>query len=271
MKQHTGLSQGIKIITASILSFGMVFPVILMIISSFKPSKDVFDMRLLPRRITLEGYQKVLEQGFGRYFLNSLIVSLTVTVVALIFHAMAGYVLARVEFKGRQTIFLWILSTLMVPFAVIMIPLFIMMKEFSWINTYAGLIIPAIPHAYGIFLFRQFFMTLPNDLEEAAAIDGCSAFGIFMRIYLPLSSPIIVTLAVAFFIANWNNYLWPLIVSQKKEMWVLQVALSNFVGRLDTPWNTVMASGVTSVLPVIIIFFFLQKRIVDGVKMSGIK
>ena len=257
MKKQTGLSQGIKIIIASILSFGMVFPVILMIISSFKPSKDVFDMRLLPRRITLEGYQKVLEQGFGRYFLNSLIVSLTVTVVALIFHAMAGYVLARVEFKGRQT--------------VIMIPLFIMMKEFSWINTYAGLIIPAIPHAYGIFLFRQFFMTLPNDLEEAAAIDGCSAFGIFMRIYLPLSSPIIVTLAVAFFIANWNNYLWPLIVSQKKEMWVLQVALSNFVGRLDTPWNTVMASGVTSVLPVIIIFFFLQKRIVDGVKMSGIK
>lgn len=159
----------------------------------------------------------------------------------------------------------------MIPFSVIMIPLFVMMKQFGWLNTYAGIIIPAIPHAYGIFLFRQFFLTLPTELEEAAKMDGCSLFGIFVRIMLPLSKPICVTLAVAFFVANWNNYLWPLIVSQKQNMRVLQIALANFIGRSDTPWNAVMASGVLTVLPVIIIFFFLQNQLVEGIKMSGLK
>ena len=265
------VSQWIKIIVALILSAGMIFPIYLMFVSSIKYSRDVFDMRLIPEAVTFEGYQTVIAQNFGRYFLNSLIVSLTVTVVALIFHAMAGYALARLHFKGRHGVFIWILSTLMIPFSVIMIPLFIMMRQFGWISSYAGLIIPAIPHAYGIFLFRQFFRTLPKELEEAATIDGCSPFGIFVRIFLPLSKPITVTLAVAFFIANWNNYLWPMIVAQRREMWVLQVALSNYISRLDTPWNAVMASGVITVIPIIIIFFVLQKHLVEGIKMSGIK
>ena len=190
---------------------------------------------------------------------------------ALAFHAMSGYVLARIPFSGRNGVFLGILSTMMIPFSVIMIPLFIMMKQFDWLNSYQGLILPAIPHAYGIFLFRQFFVTLPKDLDEAATIDGCTKFGIFTKIMLPLSKSICITLAVAFFIANWNNYLWPLIVTQKNNMWVLQIALANFIGRSDTPWNAIMASGVITVIPIILIFLFLQRYLVEGIKMSGLK
>ncbi len=212
-----------------------------------------------------------LEQNFLRYFTNSLIVAATVTAVALVFHSMSGYALARLKFKGHKQVFIFILSTMMVPFSALMIPLFIMVKQLGWLNTYAGIIIPAIPHAYGIFLFRQFYITMPNELQEAASIDGCSKFGTFARIFLPLSKSITITLAVAFFIANWNNYLWPLLIAQKSEMWVLQVAVANFIGRNDTPWNAVMASGAITVLPTIAMFFVLQKYLVEGIKMSGIK
>ncbi len=260
-----------KIIFATFLTILMLFPIYMMFVSSIKPSNEVFDLKLIPQTVTMEGFQLTLDQNFMSYFLNSVFVSTTVTVCALAFHAMAGYALARLNFHGKNVIFLSILSTLMIPFSVIMIPLFILMKQFDWLNSFKGVIIPAIPHAYGIFLFRQFFLTLPKDLEEAATIDGCSLFGIFVRIMLPLSKPICVTLAVAFFIANWNNYLWPLIVTQNQDMWVLQIALANFIGRSDTPWNAIMASGVITVLPIIVIFFILQKQLVEGIKMSGLK
>ena len=261
----------LKIIIGIMIAMVFIFPLYMMLVSSIKLNTDVFDMKIIPSSVTLDGYKTALSADFGRYFINSLFISTTVTVVALIFHAMSGYALARLRFPGRNAIFLWILSTLMIPFSVIMIPLFIMMKQFDWLNSYKGIIIPAIPHAYGIFLFRQFFMTMPSDLQEAATIDGCSQLGIFTRIFLPLSKSISITLGVAFFIANWNNYLWPLIVTQNQKMWVLQVALANFVGRNDTPWNAIMASGIITILPIIIVFFVLQKNLVEGIKMSGIK
>lgn len=260
-----------KILFAVLLGVIILLPIYLLIVTSLKENADVFDLKLIPKAITLDGYKLVFEQKFYKYFFNSLFISLTVTIVALIFHAMSGYALARLNFVGKKFTFLWIISTLMIPFSVIMIPLFILVKDFNWLNTFKGLIIPAIPNAYGIFLYRQFFLTMPDELEEAATIDGCSPFGIFTRIYIPLSKPITITLAVAFFIANWNNYLWPLVVSQKQDMWVLQVAIANFIGRNDTPWNAVMAAGVIAVLPTIIIFFVLQKYLVEGIKMSGIK
>jgi len=261
----------VKLFAAIAVGFCILFPIYLLIVSSLKPVEHVFDMRLIPREITFEGYTLALNESFGRYFLNSVIVATAVTIVALIFHAMAGYSLARLKFTGKKVVFALILSTMMVPFSVLMIPLFILVKELGWLNTYAGIIIPAIPHAYGIFLFRQFFLTMPNDLQEAASIDGCTKFGIFVKIFLPLSKPITITLAVAFFIANWNNYLWPLLIAQKQEMWVLQVAIANFIGRTDTPWNAVLAAGVITVLPTMVMFFVLQKYLVEGIKMSGIK
>lgn len=261
----------IKILFGLILGCIMLIPIYMMVVSSFKPNTDVFDLRLIPKAISFEGYKLSWEQDLFKYFLNSLFISVTVTVVALFFHSMAGYALARLNFKGKKFVFLWIISTLMIPVSVIMIPLFILVKDLGWLNTFRGVIIPAIPHAYGIFLFRQFYLTIPKELEEAAVIDGCSPFKVYTRIFLPLSKPISITLAVAFFIANWNNYLWPLIVNQKQDFWVLQVAIANFIGRNDTKWDAIMASGVITVIPTIIIFFVLQKYLVEGIKMSGIK
>ena len=260
-----------KVVCAVVIGVLLLLPIYMMFVSSLKPSADVYDLRLIPKEISFVGYIFTLQEDFIRYFINSLFISSTVTIVALVFHAMAGYSLARLNFAGKKFVFLWIVSTLMVPFSVIMIPLFILVKQLGWLNTFQGVIIPAIPHAYGIFLFRQFFLTMPKDLEEAATIDGCSPFGIFARIFVPLSKSISITLAVAFFIANWNNYLWPLIVSQKQEMWVLQVAIANFVGRNGARWDAVMAAGVITVVPTIIMFFVLQKYLVEGIKMSGIK
>ena len=260
-----------KVVCAVVIGVLLLLPIYMMFVSSLKPSADVYDLRLIPKEISFDGYIFTLQEDFIRYFINSLFISSTVTIVALVFHAMAGYSLARLNFAGKKFVFLWIVSTLMVPFSVIMIPLFILVKQLGWLNTFQGVIIPAIPHAYGIFLFRQFFLTMPKDLEEAATIDGCSPFGIFARIFVPLSKSISITLAVAFFIANWNNYLWPLIVSQKQEMWVLQVAIANFVGRNGARWDAVMAAGVITVVPTIIMFFVLQKYLVEGIKMSGIK
>lgn len=261
----------VKLAFASLLALCMLLPVYLMVINSFKPLADVFDGRLIPLRTSMDGYELVAEHHFHIYFLNSLFVSSTVTLVALLFHSMAGYGLARLEFAGRRFVFLWILSTLMIPFSVIMIPLFILVKQMGMLNSYAGMIIPAIPHAYGIFLFRQFFLTIPKELEEAADIDGCTPFGTYLRIFLPLSKSISITLAVAFFIANWNSYIWPLVVNQHQSKWVLQVAIADFIGRNDSPWNAIMAAGVIAVLPTIVLFFVLQKYLVEGVKMSGLK
>ena len=261
----------IKIVFGLILGVILLIPIYMMVVSSLKPNTDVFDLRLIPKVISFEGYKLTWEQDLLKYFLNSLFISITVTIIALFFHSMAGYALARLDFKGKKFVFLWIISTLMIPVSVIMIPLFILVKDLGWLNTFRGVIIPAIPHAYGIFLFRQFYLTIPKELEEAAIIDGCSPFKVYTTIFLPLSKPITITLAVAFFIANWNNYLWPLIVNQQQDKWVLQVAIANFIGRNDTKWDAIMASGVITVIPTIIIFFFLQKYLVEGIKMSGLK
>jgi len=261
----------VKILGGIILGCLFLIPIYMLLVSSIKPTGEVFDSRLIPKTISLNGYSLILGQKFLRYFLNSLFISTTVTIVALVFHSMAGYALARLNFVGRNVVFILILSTLMIPFSVILVPLFILVKQFGWLNTFKAIIIPAIPHAYGIFLFRQFFLTMPKELEEAATLDGCSPFGIFTRIFLPLSKPIIVTLAVVFFVANWNNYMWPMIVCQSQDKWVIQVALANYIGRTGTPWDAIMAGGVITIIPIVILFFLLQRYIVEGIKMSGIK
>ena len=261
----------LKVIFGIFLGFLFLVPIYMLFISSIKPAVNVFDLKFIPREISWDGYNLVLKQHFLRYFLNSAYISSTVTIVALIFHSMSGYALARLDFYGRNFVFLWMISTMMIPFAVILVPLFILVKQFGWLNSYTGLIIPIIPHAYGIFLFRQFYLTIPSELEQAATIDGCSLFGIYLRIFVPLSKPISVTLAVAFFVVNWNNYLWPLVVNHDQSKWVLQVALARFVGRIQTPWNAIMAGGVIAIIPVLIMFFILQRYIITGIKMSGIK
>ncbi len=251
-----------------------VGPMVWMLSASLKSPGDVlrFPPSLIPSSPQWHNYRDVFTTvPFLRYIGNSAFVAVTVTLAGLVLHSMAGYSLARLRFPGRNLIFLGILSTLMVPFAVLLIPQFILVKNLGWLNTYAGLIVPAIPHAFGIFLLRQFYMGLPGELQEAAIVDGATPAGVFWRIALPLSKPIMATLAVFFFLANWNNFLWPLVITQSSAKWVIQIGITQFVGEHGTAWNMIMAASVIAAVPTLLLFFFLQRYIVEGIKMTGIK
>jgi multiple sugar transport system permease protein len=251
-----------------------VGPMLWMLSASLKSPGDVlrFPPALIPTNPQWTNYRDVFTQvPFLRYIANSALVSVTVTVAGLVLHSMAGYSLARLRYPGRNLIFIGILSTLMVPSAVLLIPQFILVKDLGWLNSYAGLIVPAIPHAFGIFLMRQFYLGLPGELQEAAIVDGATPAGVFWRIALPLSKPILATLAVFFFLANWNSFLWPLVIIQSPEMWVIQIGITQFVGEHGTQWNMIMAASVVAAVPTLLLFFVLQRYIVEGIKMTGIK
>lgn len=228
--------------------------------------------RIVPTDPQWSNYVDVFAQvPFLRYMVNSLVVAGGVTLGSLVLHSMAGYAFARVRFPGRDLMFLLILSTMMIPFAMIMVPLFVIIRELGWVNTFPGLIVPLIPSAYGIFLFRQFYLSLPAELEEAAVVDGANHFQVYRRIAVPLSRPIFAALGALYFILNWNNLLWPLIVAQTRDMWLIQVGIQSFAGQRATQWNLVMAASAIALIPTLLVFFLLQRRLVEGVKMSGIR
>lgn len=260
-------------VIAVILGLMMIFPIYLLLISSMRSEANVLEVTWFPVEFVWQNFKEVVvSTNMMRSIGNSLFISITVTVVAMIFHSMYGYALARLRFPGRNLIFSWTLSTLMVPFAVITIPLYLITKNFGMLNSYAGLIVPSIFNAYGIFLFRQFYRDFPKELEEAAYIEGLSIAGTFFRIALPLSRSIIIPLTIGFFVANWNSYLWPLIITQSESLWVVQQQLANLVGGgYYTPWNVVLAAAVIAAIPTLILFFAAQRYLVEGIKMTGIK
>ena len=258
----------------SLIGVFMFFPFLWMVTASFKSSDLVlqYPPKLWPEVFHFENYAQVFQQvPFGRYMVNSLIVAVTVTVFALIFHSMAGYALGCLKFPGRNTIFVGILSTMMIPFYSIMIPLFILCSRLGWLDTYKGLIIPWIFHAYGIFLLRQYYLSFPKELKEAAIIDGCSEIGVFFRIALPTSKSILAALAIIFFTSNWDRFLWPLLITTSPEMRVIQLGIVQFKGQFVVSWHLIMAAAVVGCVPTLLLFIFLQSRIIEGIKMSGIK
>src|SRR5699024_5366442 len=202
---------------------------------------------------------------------NSFVVSAAVTVVALLFHSMAAYALARLRFPGRETIFLLIFSTLLVSLPVILVPLFILVREMHMLNTYAGLIIPAIFNAFGIFLLRQFYLGIPRELEEAAIVDGAGYWRIYTNVILPLSKPILAALAVCFFLAIWNSFLWPLTITTDSSKWVVQIAISSFQQQYAASQNYIMAASVVVAAPTIFLFLFFQRQLVESIKTSRFK
>jgi multiple sugar transport system permease protein len=249
-------------------------PLLWMLSGSLKTQGEVLanPPSLLPSRPQWGNYSRIFEQvPFGRYLLNSLLVATVVTVVALLFHSMAAYSLARLRFPGRQAIFMAILCTLMVPFTVIVVPLFVIVDWLGWVDSYTGLIVPMIPHAFGIFLLRQFYLSLPRELEEAAIVDGASLVRVYWHIVLPLSRPILAALGVFFFLANWNNFLWPLVVTQSQELWVVQLGIQQFTGQHGTHYELIMAASTVAALPTLLMFFVFQKRLVEGIKLTGLK
>lgn len=261
--------------TIFLISVGilLITPIYFLVVGSFKTSSSVFNATVSFNDLTLEGIKEILlDSEIPKAIWNSLIVSTIVTVVAMLFHAMAGYALARLEFPGKSKIFIYIISTLMVPFPVIMIPLYIVTRQLGMANSYAGIIIPMIFNAYGIFLFRQFYLDFPKELEEAAYVEGLSKAGTFFRLVLPLSKSVIVPLTIGFFTANWNNYLWPLVINQNQDLDVVQVALAKIVGGgYETTWNLVLAAAFIAAVPTFILFFFAQEQLVQGISTTGIK
>jgi multiple sugar transport system permease protein len=268
------LAPSASYIICSFVEAVTVFPFILMVLNSLKTNAEVsaYPPSLFPSRLAWHNYVEVFTSvPFGRYFANSFFVATSVTVLALLFHSMAAYSLARLRFPGRKIWFGIILGTLMVPFAITLIPTFIIVRSLGWLNTYWALIIPAIFNAFGIFLLRQFYLGLPAELEEAARLDGASAARIFWYIAVPLSRPILATLGVLSWLANWNSYLWPLVVCQTQNMKVIQVGIASFAGEHTTDWQLIMAGSTIAAVPCLLLYAFMQRYLVEGVKLSGLK
>ena len=256
----------IWMLVALVLAAMTVFPLLWMIAIAFKAQAEVFQPVLLPKAPSLKNFVYVLtEVPFLRYLFNSFVVSAAVTVIALWFHTMAGYALARLRFPGREAIFLAIFSTFLVSLPVIIVPLFILVRAMGMLDSYAGLIVPAIFNAFGIFLLRQYYLSLPRELEEAAIIDGAGYWRIYWSVILPLSRPIIASLAILFFLANWNSFLWPLTVTSSKDLWVVQVGIASFRSQYASSWQYIMAA------PMLLLFVVFQKQIMESIKTSGLK
>lgn len=255
-----------------LLALMTIFPLLWMLSISFKTQTEVFQPHLWPKAPNWNNFLYVLtEAPFGRYLFNSFVVSAAVTIIALLFHSMAGYALARLRFPGREAIFLAIFSTFLVSLPVIIVPLFIVVRTMGMLNSYAGLIVPAIFNAFGIFLLRQYYVSLPRELEEAAIVDGAGYWRIYWSVVLPLSRPIIASLAILFFLANWNSFLWPLTVVNDPNLWVVQVGISSFRSQYASSWNYIMAASTIVALPMLILFVIFQRQIMESIKTSGLK
>lgn len=242
--------------------------------------------RLLPEHWLFSNYADAMKSSdWGRFFWNSFYTTFLAVIISLVINSLAGYAFARMEFKGKDFLFLLALVGMMIPQQVTMLPNFVAMKYFplmggnnilgqggtGLINTYAGMIAPYIAGAFGVFLFRQFFMNFPKSLDDAAKIDGLSRFGAFVRVYLPLSKAIFATLIVFKTTSTWNEYTWPLIITTRKNMWTVQLALSVFREEFIMQWNYLMAATTLIMLPLLVMYVFMQKYFVEGIVTTGIK
>jgi len=252
----------------------MLLPFAWMISTSLKSKQATFvtPPQLLPSSPTIANYFTVFDSApMGRFLLNSLFVSSLSTFLLVLFAAMSGYAFARIEFKGREALFYAYLATMMVPQQVTLTPLFILMNYLGWTNTYQGLILPGSFSAFGTFLMRQFFAGIPKEIEEAAFLDGAGHIAIFFQIAIHLSKPAIATLSIFAFMASWNSFLWPLIITSDTSMMTLPLGLSFLQGRWTTDWNVLMAGTVIGTLPVLAVYVFTQKYIIKGLSHTGSK
>lgn len=250
----------------------MIVPFVWMASTAFKEPGAAFDYppTWIPDPVTLENFREVWTiVPFDRYLFNSLFVAVCITIGEVLTSALAAYAFARLRFPGRDAIFLMYLATLMIPGQVTIIPNFILMRWFGWIDTYQGLIIPTAFTAFGTFLLRQYFLSIPRELEEAARVDGASYFQVWSRIIMPLASPAIATLAVFSFMGAWNSFLWPYIMINTSEMRTITVALRAFQTDYGTEWGLMMAGSLIAVVPMLVIFLAAQRYFVRGIATTG--
>jgi multiple sugar transport system permease protein len=251
----------------------MVFPFVWTIVTSISPGASLTSTpKLIPDNPSLAPYAELFQRvPFGQVILNSVLIAVVSTLFQLVTSSMAAYVFARMPFRGRGAIFALYLATMMIPFQVLIVPLFVEMKSLGLINTYAGAILPTIASAFGVFLLRQAISTVPYELDQAATLDGAGHFRVFFQIVLPLVRPALATLAVFGFLNTWNSFLWPLIILRDPLMQTLPVALTSLQGQFSTQWDVLMAGSVVSIIPMFVLYVFAQKYIVQGVAGTGIK
>jgi len=253
----------------------MVMPFVWMLLSSFKSTPEIRQnpTRFLPIDWTLDNFSQLFTRlDFATYFTNSAVVAVCVTAGNIVFSSMVGYALAKLEFRGKRLLFALVLGTLMVPGVVTFVPLFVLTANLGLVNTYPGLILPFLITPLGVFLMRQFMLGLPDELIEAARIDGASEWRIFLRVIMPLCGPAVATLTILTFLGSWNNFLWPLVVATSEQMYTLPVALALYsVSQNAAQYGLMMAGAVVVVVPVLIVFVALQRHFVQGIALTGIK
>jgi len=276
MKMKINFKETLAYIILTLGAVSMLVPFLWMLATSLMTQKQIFAYPpvLIPEPVAIDNYFKVSQAiPIAKYFFNSTIVAILTTAGQIIVSSMAAYAFARLRFKGRDPLFFIILATMMIPPQVNIIPLFFVMRELHWIDTYYALIIPGLFGGFGIFLLRQWFKGMPIELEDAAKIDGCNPFETFWKIALPLALPAIATLGIFTFITTWNSFIWPLIITNSDTMRTLPVGLAVFKGsfRESTEWGQLMACAVISVIPVIGVFLLGQKYFVKGIMMGGVK
>lgn len=267
-----------------LLSILMVLPFFWTVITSLKPNNEIFNFSWIISNFTFQHYKEVFQTvPFGRYFLNSTFLAVTGVLTNLFFGSLSGYAFAKLHFKGRRPLFLTLLASMMVPGVVTMVPSYLVLKYFplaggnnlfgiggnGLLNNYLAIILPGAAGAFAVFFMKQFFETLPNELADAARIDGCSEFRIFWNIYLPLTKPALATLGIMTFQGGWNAFMWPLIVLNSQDMMTVQVGLASFSYNHNTDYGPLMSGTVVATIPMLFIFIFAQKYFVKGIAFSG--
>jgi len=252
----------------------MVFPFLWSVLASFKAPDEIFTLqpKLLPADPTLDNYREVLSNAaFGRWYLNSVLVAVVVTISVCLFSSLAGYSLAKYRYAGRTVIFAAILSTMMIPAEMLVIPWFVTGSYLGLTDTYLGIMFPGLISAFGVFLMKQFMEGIPDALIESARIDGTSEVRIFFRVVLPLVKPALASLAIFTFVSNWDAFLWPLIITNEASMFTLPVGLQSFAGAHGIEYHLIIAAANLVVLPVLIVFLVLQRQIIQGIALTGLK
>jgi multiple sugar transport system permease protein len=260
-----------------ILLFGaatMILPFIWMLSTSFKPAAEViaWPPRFIPIHPTFQNYKDAFQAApFAKFFFNSMLVSTISTVSILLTSSLSGYIFAKYKFPGKNILFLTILATSMVPFQTYMVSFYLLMKNFGWINTYQGLVAPLLVMSYGIFLLRQNISGIPDELLDAARIDGCAEFAIYSRIVFPLSKPAMAALAIFSFRNAWADFIWPLLITNNIQLYTMELGLGMFQNRFVVEYGSITAGSVISILPIITVFVFFSRHITEGITLSGLK
>lgn len=273
VRKHTGL--GLEALVA-LGALVMLAPVALIFITAFKPDAEIIHFRgVLPRDWTLENFREILgspeEIPIFRWFANSLFISSMVTLLVLTVTSLAAYALARLNLPGKRWVFFLIVATLMVPGQILLVPVYLILEWLRWIDTPLALIVPAGASAFGVFLLHQFFLSIPRELEDAAAIDGCSRWGIYWNVILPLSRPALATLGIFTFVGSWNDFLGPLVFLDSVDQYTLPVGIALFQTSYYAEYALTLSASVICTLPVLVVFLFFQKHIIQGISLTGLK